>query len=35
LLAAYVQQAGKPKTEQDWLALMDYINTQEWCEAID
>jgi hypothetical protein len=29
LLAAYLQQAGKPKTEQDWLALLGYINTQE------
>ncbi|MCC6762558.1 MAG: hypothetical protein IT252_15170 [Chitinophagaceae bacterium] len=29
LLAAYVLQAGKPKTEQDWLALLAYINTHE------
>lgn len=29
LLAAYVQQAGKPKTEQDWVALVAYINTHE------
>ena len=29
LLAAYLQQAGKPKTEQDWLALLNYLNTQE------
>lgn len=29
LLAAYVQKAGKPKTEQDWLALLAYINTHE------
>ena len=29
LLAAYVQQAGKPKTEQDWLILLNYINTHE------